>query len=126
MKKNKLKEKSFWFRLFAYLRRGYAVYIAFIIGAFNFVVIQYRLLIEYVPYLKIMFPRMIYFIIFVAIVGVPITIFVGWWDYRRGTWKEESKLMWKENPAYKELIDKLILIEKKLEDIEKKIKNGKK
>ena len=115
MKKNKLKEKSFWFRLFAYLRRGYAVYIAFIIGAFNFVVIQYRLLIEYVPFLKTIFPRMTYFIIFVAIAGIPITILVGWWDYKRGVWKEESKIQWVENPAFKALKKDIDEIKKKLD-----------
>ena len=52
--------RNFLLRLWAYFRRGHSAYLSFILSFANFVVLQYRLLIQYVPFLKYLFMNIIY------------------------------------------------------------------
>ena len=72
-------------RIWTYFRRGHAVYLAFVISFMNFIVIQYRLLIEQIPMLSFIFSHLYMFAIIFVFVYIPISAIIGWIDYRRGS-----------------------------------------
>ncbi len=119
---NREKIRKFFLRLNVYFRRGHNIYFALLVSFLNFIVIQYRLLIEHIPLLKQIFPRLFIFLLTFIAVYVPITIFVGWWDTKKGVFPEEARILWSRNPMVRELFRKIERIEKKLEEIEKKIR----
>jgi len=90
------------FRYFVYFRRAHATYFAFLLGLLNFVVIQYRLLIEYVPLLKSLFPSILYFTLTFIALYVPIALALGWFDYRRGVARKELHIATTSNPITRE------------------------
>jgi len=66
-----------------YFRRGHNTYLVFLLTFANFLTIQYRLLVDYVPALKSVFESFTTFIVIFIIIYVPLSIVVGWYDYRR-------------------------------------------
>ena len=109
------------FRIYVYFRRGYGVYIAFLVGVLNFLVIQYRLLIETIPFLKSLFPDALSFGI-TAFVGLLLgSIVLGYFDYRYGTYQEEVKAGLKTHAAWKKIFNELDQIKSELGEIRGKI-----
>ncbi len=115
MKRDKI--KKILFRAWFYMRRGHSVYFAFLISFLNFIVIQYRLLVEKVPLLQMIFPRFWIFVISFFLVYVPLVVIIGWWDTKRGVYKEESRILWERNPVAKDLTDRVRRLEEKLNKI---------
>jgi len=70
----------------------------------NFVVIQYRLLIEAIPSLKAIFSNMAIFIITFIAAYMPAAVLIGWWDYRRGAVPTESALVAKASPYVRDML----------------------
>lgn len=70
-------------RYWTYFRQGHNSYLVFFISFANFIVIQYALLIEYVPLLKAIFANLTAFVLAVVVIYVPLATVVGWLDYRR-------------------------------------------
>ena len=116
-----MKEKTFLYRLYFYFRRGYTTYIGFAVGVLNFLVIQYRLLIEKVPLLESLFAgKFIIFAIVMLILLSIAAILIGWWDMKKGSFPEEARVSWQYNPEFQWLKCKIEEIERKLDEIKNK------
>lgn len=61
-------------RWWTYFRRGHNTYLVFLLSFANFVTIQYRLLVEYVPALKILFINFTSFLLAFAVIYLPIAV----------------------------------------------------
>jgi len=89
----------YWF----YFRRGYSLYLWFIVGFANFIIIQYSLLVEkYLPSLNL---------IAFATATIPLILIVGtligWLDAKRGSLKTEQAIMVGQNPLFQDLAEAL-------------------
>jgi len=102
--------RNFLLRLWAYFRRGHSAYLAFILSFANFIVLQYRLLIQYVPFLKYLFINMVVFAIVFVLVYVPIAIIIGYLDYKKMVVPVELEISARASPWFKDLAQALILI----------------
>jgi len=69
-------------------------------------------LVEYIPALKILFSNLTAFLITFVVVYVPVTVIIGWLDFRRLAAPMDMALMSKANPWVKDLAEALILIAK--------------
>ena len=85
-------------RIWTYFRRGHAVYLAFVISFMNFIVIQYRLLIEQIPMLSFIFSQLYMFAIIFVFIYIPLSAIIGWIDYRRGSVPVDQEVAAKANP----------------------------
>jgi len=90
------------FRYFVYFRRAHATYFAFVLGLLNFIVIQYRLLIEYIPLLKNLFPSLLFFSVSFIVLYIPTAILLGWFDFKRGIARKELHISTTSNPITRE------------------------
>ena len=78
MKKKILK---FWM----YLRQGHNTYLAFVISFLNFIVIQYRLVIQKHELTRELINHLSLFIILFLAIYIPIAVLLGYLDFKRGT-----------------------------------------
>lgn len=97
-------------RLWIYFRRGHGTYLAFILSFINFIVIQYRLLIQKIPMLQSMFPSLLVFMAVFFAVYIPICILIGYFDYKRFSVIQENVLVTRANPYSRDLARALILL----------------
>ena len=97
-------------RWWTYFRRGHNTYLVFLMSFANFIVIQYRLLIEYVPFLKYMFSSLTAFALTFIAIYIPLSIIIGWLDYKKGLVRTEVSLLAQRNPFFKDLAKALILM----------------
>ena len=102
-------------RMWSYFRRGHGTYLAFLVSLLNFVVIQYRLLIDYVSALKEVFPSLSMFVATFLIIYFPVATFVGWLDYRRLSAPVDTALIFRSNPWARDMAKALILIAEALD-----------
>ena len=71
--------------LWIYFKSGHSGYFAFILSMLNFVVLQYNLLVERVPFLKQYMPRMSHFFILFSLIYLPVAIIIGRFEFKKGT-----------------------------------------
>lgn len=69
----------FWY----YFRIGYSTYLTFLLGVANTLVVLYYLLIQNVPGLQAVFPHFAIFVVISVIIGVPLSVSVGWLHLKR-------------------------------------------
>lgn len=87
------------FRLWFYLRTGYAVYFTFIFASVNVMTVTYYLAIENLPFLKEVFPAFTDYVLTLLIVGIPVLVLTGWIHFRRSTaFKSEAEINVESNP----------------------------
>src|SRR3990172_941166 len=72
-------------RLWFYFRIGYATYLTFLLGAVNTLVVVWYLAIRDIPVVEEAFGHFAPFVVFVTVVGVPLSIAVGWIHYKRSS-----------------------------------------
>lgn len=72
-------------RLWFYFRIGYATYLTFILGAVNTLVVVWYLAIRDIPLVEEVFGHFAPFAILVIVVGVPLSIAIGWAHYKRSS-----------------------------------------
>ena len=70
-------------RWWVYFSRGHSTYFMFFLTFANFVVIQYRLLLDYVPPLQVLFSSLTAFAVTFFLVYVPLAVTIGWLDYKK-------------------------------------------
>jgi hypothetical protein len=70
-------------RWWTYFRRGHNTYLVFLLSFANFLTIQYRLLVEYVPALKMLFINFTSFLIAFLAIYFPVAVLIGWYDFKR-------------------------------------------
>ena len=89
-------------RWIVYFKRGHSAWFVFIISLLNFTVIQYKLLIENVGFLKSLLPSMSLFLITFLASYIPLATLVGWIDAKRATLAKEYEI----HPYYLKLAPK--------------------
>lgn len=72
-------------RYYVFFKQGHGGYLVYFMALFNFVTIQYALLIEKIPVLETFFPRFYVFASVFVVVYPIIAISIGWLDFKRGT-----------------------------------------
>ena len=88
---------SDWFRRrWLDFRNGHSIYLIFVLTFANFITIQYKLLIDQIPYLAGVFNNIIFFAIVFVLMYVPIGIVLGYW-HRKTQWKVEQDALFREN-----------------------------
>jgi hypothetical protein len=102
-------------------RNGHSIYLIFAMTFANFVTIQYKLLIDRVPFLDSFFGSIwVFAIVFIA-VYLPLGIIIGYW-HKKSQWSVEQEALFRENKVgavmWLYMID---LIEGNVSDEDKKI-----
>jgi len=97
-------------RWWTYFRRGHSTYLAFFLSFANFIVIQYRLLVEYIPVMKVLFSSLLAFAASFFLVYVPLAIIIGWYDYRKFAVPVETSISAKASPWHRDITRALMLI----------------
>ena len=77
-------------------RNGHTIYLVFAMTFANFITIQYKLLIDQIPYLAGVFDNIIIFATVFILAYVPLSIFLGFW-HRKSQWKVEQDALFREN-----------------------------
>jgi len=98
-------------------RWGHSVYLAFFLSFLNFILISYRFLVEYVGFLKFLFPRLSIYIFVTVLIYIPLAIAVGHL-HRKKQLKTDISLQMEQNPYIMEILEKVRRIEKMLEELE--------
>lgn len=86
-------------RWWTYARRGYSLYFSFFLGFIQFVIVVYTLAITNVPFLKQIFPHLLYFSIAFLLIFIPASVFVGYIDFKKGSVVMDNILATRSNPA---------------------------
>ena len=110
------------FRWMIYFKRAHG-WFALCFAFMNFIIIQYRLLIEKVDFLKDIFPHLWLFAVSFVLIYTPLAVLVGRYDYKKATLRKETECnpywrrpTWKEKEVYgKVRIDMLESLAKLLE-----------
>ena len=98
VKKNNVKNSPS-FRGWFYFRMGWATYFAFIFAAVNTLTVTYFLAIENYPFLNVIFPSFIQYVLIITSIGVPLLVLIGYVHYKRTTaFKAESAVQAESNP----------------------------
>ena len=97
-------------RIWTYFRRGHSTYLVFLMSFANFIVIQYRLLVEYVPFFHIVFTNLTVFTLSFFLAYIPLAVIIGWYDYKRFAVPMDLRLSAKASPWNQDLAKALILI----------------
>jgi len=112
--------KSRILRYWTYFRRGHGTYLVFLLSFANFMVIQYRLLIEYIPFLEALFSSLMAFAATFFLVYVPMATIIGWLDYKRFSVPVDLTVMARANPWVQDLAKALMLMcDEKYDDAKK-------
>jgi len=70
-------------RLWFYFRQGYATYLTYAIGWVSTLITVYYLAIKSGPELLAIFPHFVPFGILATVAGIPLSVVLGWWHYKR-------------------------------------------
>jgi hypothetical protein len=96
--------------LWIYFKAGHGGYLVYTMSIMNFVVLQHRLLISYIPFLDQYLNRLSTFIIFFVLTYIPLAIVIGYYEFRKGEIKRRPML----NPYIQDSIEAQILISRGL------------
>lgn len=102
--------KSKILRYWTYFRRGHGTYLAFLMSFANFMVIQYRLLIEYVSFLDALFSSLTAFAATFFLVYLPTATVIGWLDYKKFAVPIDLTVRAQADPWVQDLANALILM----------------
>jgi hypothetical protein len=71
------------YRAWYYFRMGYATYLTYLIGYVSTLITVYYLAIKSVPPLLDIFPRFVPFALLATVIGVPLSVGIGWVHLKR-------------------------------------------
>lgn len=97
-------------RYWTYFRRGHSTYLAFLMSFANFMVIQYRLLIQYVPFLEVLFSSLAIFIASFVLVYLPLATLIGRFDYEKFAYQIDSIIVYRQNPFFQDIAKCLVMM----------------
>lgn len=97
-------------RYWTYFRRGHGVYLVFSMSFLNFVVIQWRLLIEQIELLEAIFQHFYVFTILFFATYIPLATIIGWLDYKRGAVPVDETVAAKASPWIRDLAKAILLL----------------
>jgi len=91
-------------RLWYYFRIGYSTYLTFVLGAVNTLVVVWYLAIREVPAIESFFGHFLPFAVAVILVGVPLSVAIGWTHIKRSpAYSSEIDIGVEANPYYYKL-----------------------
>jgi len=94
-----MKKKSLGFRAWFYFRNGWSMYFAFIFAAINTLTVTYFLAVERVPFLILIFPSFIHYVIITSSMAIPLLVIVGYVHYKKsGARKAEIDISYEVDP----------------------------
>jgi hypothetical protein len=70
-------------RAWYYFRLGYSTYLTFLLGYVSTLITVYYLAIKNVPDLLTIFPRFVPFAVLATVIGVPLSVAIGWAHLKR-------------------------------------------
>ena len=93
-----MKRNNNWFRRrWLDFRQGHSIYLIFLMTFANFIVIQYRLLIDRMPSIdSLTGGNIIGFAMTFIALYVPLAIIIGYW-HRKSQWRVEAEALFNEN-----------------------------
>lgn len=91
------------YRLWFYMRRGYATYLAIAVNVVNFISIQYYVLVERLGLLWFI-PNIYVFAALMLPALLALTITLGWIDAHKGVIKTETSIVGSQNPWIQEIL----------------------
>jgi len=71
------------YRAWYYFRMGYATYLTYLVGYVSTLITVYYLAIRSVPSLLEIFPRFVPFSVLATVIGVPLSVAIGWVHLKR-------------------------------------------
>jgi len=80
-------------------RNGHGLYLFFLMGFANFILIFHRLFIERIPFLENIFSELWMFAVFFVIIYVPTAILIGYW-HKKTQMKVELEILLRQNPFF--------------------------
>jgi hypothetical protein len=96
---------TFVARMWYYFRMGYSTYLTFLLGYVSTLITVYYLAIKNLPDLLNAFPHFQTFALLATIVGVPLSVVIGWLHLKRSSaWSSEVDIGVEANPYYYKLI----------------------
>ena len=98
---NRRRVSRLFFRSWHYFRMGYSIYLTYLMGIVGTLVTVYYLMIRAIPSLQVVFPDFTAFITASFVVGVPITVLLGWAHYKgflKSAFKAEQDIGTESNP----------------------------
>ena len=112
------------FRGWFYFRQGWSMYFAFIFAALNTLTVTYYLAIENYPFLKVIFPSFLDYVLIVVCIGVPLLVGVGYvHDKKTKAFRSETAIMAEANPfARRNIVNTEMALKLNLEIISMLIK----
>jgi hypothetical protein len=91
-------------RMWYYFRIGYGTYLTFLLGAINTLVVVWYLAIAQVPEIQGIFGHFLLFAILITIIGVPLSVAMGWLHLKRTpAYSSELDIAVEANPYYYKL-----------------------
>jgi hypothetical protein len=91
-------------RLWFYFRMGYATYLTFLLGYISTLITVYYLAIKNIPALLDVFPKFVPFAVLSTVIGVPLSIGIGWLHLKRSlAYSSEMDIGVESNPYYYKL-----------------------
>ena len=95
----KFKPRRLIYRSWFYFRVGYGTYVALLLGIGGNLLLFYRLGVQYIDFLKDVFPSLTLFSIVAIIVTVPASIGLGFYHMKRtGTFAADASVSTEQNP----------------------------
>ena len=92
--------------LWIYFKAGHSGYLTFTLSILNFVVLQHRLLIQYIPFLSKYLSSLTSFFLVFMFTYIPLAIGIGYFEFRKGEMKRKPML----NPYAQDTIKAHILM----------------
>lgn len=91
-------------RLWYYFRLGYSTYLTFLLGYVSTLITVYYLAIKNIPELLTVFPKFVPFAVLSTVIGVPLSITIGWLHLKRSAaFSAEADISAEANPYYYKL-----------------------
>jgi hypothetical protein len=97
-------------RYWTYFRRGHGTYLVFLLSFANFMVIQYRLVIQHVPFLEALFSSLTAFVVAFFVVYLPMATVIGWVDYKKLAVPVDATVAAQASPWVRDLAKGLMLM----------------
>jgi len=97
-------------RYWTYFRRGHGTYLAFLLSFANFIVIQYKLVIENIPILDVLFSSLTIVAVTFFIGYLPVATVIGWLDYKKLAVPVDATVSAQASPWVQDLASALSLI----------------
>ena len=108
-------------RWWIYFRRGHSTYLAFLLSFANFIVIQYKLLVENIELFNMLFTNIIAFAITFFLTYFPLATIIGWLDTKKGAVPVEGAIAGEVNPWVQDLFKALYLLAENRNEEAKKV-----